>query len=138
MSNPEDDGMREADEAIRAAQAGRLSMQEMLRSILAAPVLVPLADPPVIEGDRMLSWKPATVTRSDDGEQFVLVYTDEKLDRDYFERRPDYLYRLKVRADWLITVLPAGHGIAFNVGGVENVLEWPARGILAYRSDHGT
>jgi hypothetical protein len=138
MGTLEDGGMGAADEAIRAARVGRLSMHQMLRSILAAQVLVPVADPPLIEGGRMLSWKPATVTRADDGEQFVLVYTDEKLDRDYFERQPEYLYRLKVRLDWLITVLPAGRGIAFNVGGVENALEWPVRGILAYRSDYAT
>lgn len=112
-------------------------MEQMLRAILAAQVLVPLAEPPLIADNHIRSWKPATVTRRDDGEQFVLAFTDEELDNDYFKRRPDYPYRLKVSADWLIGVLPAGHGIAFNVGG-ENILEWPARGIMAYLSDHRT
>lgn len=136
MSNPEDGGRGEASEAIRAARAGHLPMQQMLSSILAAQVIVPLADPPVMDGARMLSWKPATVSRDADGQQFVVVFTDEKLDGQYGKWRPEYAYRLRVGADWLITVLPAGHGIVFNLGGGETMFEWPARDILAYRADH--
>lgn len=138
MSNLEDGGRGEAGEAIRAARAGRLPMEQMLRSVLAAQVIVPLADLPVMDGARMLSWKPATVSRDADGEQFVVVFTDETLDGQYARWRPEYPYRLRVGADWLITVLPAGHGIIFNLGGGENMFEWPARGILAHRADHET
>ena len=135
MSNPEDGGRGEASEAIRAARAGQLSMQQMLSSVLAAQVIVPLADPPVMDGARMLSWKPATVSRDADGQQFVVVFTDEELDGKYARWRPEYSYRLRVTADWLVTVLPAGHGIVFNLGGGDIMLEWPARGILAHRAD---
>lgn len=138
MSNPEDGGRGKAGEAIRAARAGHLPMQEMLRSILATQVIVPLADPPVMDGARLLSWKPATVSRDADGEQFLVVFTDEELDVKYARWRPEYPFRLHVTADWLITVLPAGHGIVFNLGGGDIMLEWPARGILAHRADHGT
>lgn len=132
----EDGGRREAGEAIRAARAGSLSTQQMLRSVLATQVIIPLAEPPVMAGARMLSWKPATVSRDADGQQFVIVFTDEELDGKYARWRPEYPYRLRVGADWLITVLPAGHGIVFNLGGGEIMFEWPASGILAHRADH--
>lgn len=136
MTNPEDGGRDEAGEAIRAARAGQLSTEEMLRAVLAAQVRVPLAEPPVMDGARMLSWKPATVSRDADGEQFIVVFTDEELDGKYGKWRPEYPYRLRVTADWLINVLPAGHGILFNLGGGDILFEWPAAGIQAYRADH--
>ena len=113
-------------------------MQQMLGSILAAQVIVPLADPPVMDGAHMLSWKPATVSRDADGAQFVVVFTDEELDGKYARWRPEYAYRLRVGADWLITVLPTGHGIVFNLGGGDIMFEWPASGIQAHRADHQT
>jgi hypothetical protein len=137
-NNPEDGGRGAAGEAIRAARAGRLPTQQMLQSILATQVIVPLADPPVMDGARMLSWKPATVSRDADGAQFVVVFTDEELDGKYARWRPEYAYRLRVGADWLISVLPAGHGIVFNLGGGDIMFEWPASGILAHRADPGT
>jgi hypothetical protein len=136
-NHPEDGGRSEAGEAIRAARAGTRSTQEMLRSILATQVIIPLAEPPVMDGARLLSWKPATVSRDADGEQFIVVFTDEKLDGQYGKWRPEYPYRLRVGADWLITVLPAGHGIILNLGGGETMFEWPASGIQAYRADDG-
>ncbi len=113
-------------------------MQDMLRSVLAAQVSVPLADPPVMDGARLLSWKPATVSRDADGQQFVVVFTDEELDGKYAKWRSEYSYRLRVGADWLINVLPAGHGLLVNLGGGEIMFEWPASGIQAYRADHAT
>jgi hypothetical protein len=133
-NNPEDGGRGEASEAIRAARAGRLPTQQMLQSILATQVIVPLAEPPVMDGARMLSWKPATVSRDADGQQFVVVFTDEELDGKYAKWRPEYAYRLRVGADWLLTVLPAGHGIVFNLGGGEIMFEWPASGIQAHQA----
>lgn len=136
-NNPEDGGRREAGEAIRAARAGRLPTQQMLQAILSTQVIVPLAEPPVMDGARLLSWKPATVSKDGDGEQFIVVFTDEELDVKYGRWRPEYPYRLRVGADWLITVLPEGHGIVFNLGGGEIMFEWPASGILAHRADRG-
>lgn len=138
MNHPEDGGRGEATGAIRAARAGSLSAEQMLRSVLAAQVSVPLAAPPVMDGARMLSWKPATVSRDADGQPFVVVFTDEELDVKYAKWRPEYPYRLRVGTDWLISVLPAGHGILFNLGGGDTMFEWPASGILDHRTDHET
>lgn len=113
-------------------------MQQMLSAVLAAQVSIPLAEPPVMDGASMLSWKPATVTKDADGEQFVVVFTDEELDGKYAKFRPEYPYRLRVTGDWLITTLPAGHGVIVNLGGGEIMFEWPARGIAAYRADQAT
>jgi hypothetical protein len=137
-NNLKDGGRAEAGEAIRAARAGRLPTQQMLQSILATQVIVPLAEPPVMDGARLLSWRPATVSKDANGEQFVVVFTDEELDVKYARWRPEYPYRLRVGADWLIAVLPAGHGIVFNLGGGEIMFEWPARDILAYGADPQT
>jgi hypothetical protein len=126
-NNPEDGGRREADEAIRAARAGSLPTQQMLSAILATQVSIPLAEPPVMDGAQLLSWKPATVSRDADGQQFLVVFTDKELDVKYGKWRPEYPYRLRVGADWLITVLPAGHGVLFNLGGGDIMFEWPAR-----------
>ena len=112
-------------------------MQQMLRSVLAAQIIIPLAEQPVMDGARLLSWKPATVTRDADGAQFVVVFTDEELDGKYAKWRPEYPYRLRVTGDWLITTLPAGHGIVVNLGGGEIMFEWPAAGIQAYRAEQG-
>ncbi|MBB4634727.1 SseB family protein [Longimicrobium terrae] len=132
MNNPEDGNRSDATDAIRAARAGTLPVEQMLSTLLAAKVSVPLAEPPVMEGARMLSWKPATVTRDTDGEQFIVVFTDDKLDGQYAKWRPEYPIRLRVGGDWLMTVLPAGHGIIFNLGGGEILFEWSARDIQAY------
>jgi hypothetical protein len=131
-NNPEDGGRREAGEAIRAARAGTLPMQEMLRTVLATQIIIPLAEQPVMDGARLLSWKPATVSKDADGEQFLVVFTDEELDAKYARFRPEYPYRLRAGADWLLTALPEGHGIIVNLGGGEIMFEWPARGIQAY------
>jgi hypothetical protein len=135
-SNQEDGGRREAGEAIRAARAGTLPMQEMLRTLLAAQVIIPLAEQPVMDGARLLSWKPATVSKDADGQQFLVVFTDEELDMKYAKFRPEYPYRLRAGADWLINTLPAGHGIIFNLGGGDIMFEWPAHGIQAHREEH--
>lgn len=135
MNNPETGTRSDAGEAIRAARAGSLAREQLLSALLTAKVSVPLAEPPVMEGARLLSWKPATVTRDADGEQFIVVFTDEKLDGQYAKWRPEYPIRLRVDGDWLVSVLPAGHGVIFNLGGGEILFEWPADDIAAYRAN---
>ncbi len=106
----------------------------MLSTLLATQVIIPLAEPPVMDGARLLSWKPATVNRDTDGQPFVIVFTDEELDGKYGKWRPEYPYRLRVGADWLINVLPAGHGILVNLGGGDIMFEWPAHNIQSHRT----
>jgi hypothetical protein len=126
-------GTREADAAIRDARAGRISVPQMLQSVLAAQIYVPLSDPPVIEGKTITRWKPATVTKQADGTQFLVAFTDPALMTAFLKNSPEHSFGFVVEASWVMRVLPPGHGIAFNVGG-DNGFEWNADGISAYKS----
>jgi hypothetical protein len=126
-------GLSAADCAILDAHQGRISAGAMLESILRAQVLVPLAEPPLINGSTM-QWKPATVTRQSDGQPFLAVFTNEAAARAYSQTRPEYSHCLKVDAQWVLDVLPPGHGILFNLG-TENGFGWPASGIAEFQAD---
>lgn len=128
--------VREADAAIREARAGRLSVPKMLHSVMEAQLLVPLAEPPVLEGNSVASWKPATVSKQANGAQFLVVFTDETRSSRFATGNPEHSYVLLVDARWVLDALPPGHGIAFNPAG-DNGFEWTAEGISAYRADLG-
>jgi hypothetical protein len=106
----------------------------MLRSVLGAQVLVPLADPPVMDGKSIARWKPATVTKQATGGQFLVAFTDESLVSAFSKDNPDHSFAFLVDTLWILDVLPPDHGIAFNVGG-NNGFEWPAEGISAYKAE---
>ncbi len=126
-------GTCQAETAIRDAHAGRISVPEMLRSVIAAQVYVPLAGPPVVEGGAIARWMPATVTKQADGKQFLLAFTDPKLMTAFCKNNPQHSYGFLVEAMWVLDALPPGHGIAFNLGS-DGGFEWDADGIDAYRS----
>jgi hypothetical protein len=130
-----DELTRVAEVAIRDGRAGRISVQQMLRLLGAAQVLVPLADPPVINGTSIASWKPATITKEADGSQFVLAFTSEALIGAFSKRNPAHSFAFLVEMSWLLKVLPQAQGVVFNLGGA-NGFEWPASGIAAYKLDH--
>jgi hypothetical protein len=109
---------------------------EMLPAILAAQVFVPLSAPPVVEGNSLKSWRPATITKPDTGGQFLLAFTDSALAKTFSTVNPDYSYKLLVEAKWLLSVLPPDHGIVFNPGGGEINFEWSSEGISAYQEDN--
>jgi hypothetical protein len=122
---------RDADGAIRNAREGRIAIDAMLESLLPARVFVLLAGPPVMEGDALKRWKPATVTKQDDDTQLVVVFTDEQVMAAFARANPLYSHVLLVECRWVIDNLPADHGLVFNVGG-ENGFEWPATGITQF------
>ena len=126
-------GTREADAAIRDARAGRISVPQMLQSVLGAQVYIPLADPPVMDGRIMTRWKPATVTKQGDGTQFLVAFTDPTLMTTFLKNNPEHSFAFLVEASWVVSMLPDAHGIAFNLGG-DNVFEWNVDGIAAYKS----
>ena len=126
-------GTAEADAAINEARQGRLPVEDMLRAVLAAQVLVPLAEAPQMEGDRIAHWNPATVTKRADGSLYHVVFTDAEVAAAYVKGNPQHPYVLLVEASWLVRILPPTHGIAFNLGS-ENSFEWGAEGIAELRS----
>ena len=122
-----------ADRAIVQGRAGAITVPEMLRDIMSAQILVPLAGAPRIEGDRLVSWKPATVSKGD-GSQFLVAFTSHDLLTAFAKHSPEHSYAFQISARWVLGVLPAAHGIVFNVGG-DNGFEWSADGLAEYRRD---
>ena len=127
-------GTAEADAAIREARAGRITMREMLRTVLAAQVFVPLSDPPSVEGNALKSWKPATVTKEAGDPSFLLAFTDIALATSFAQSNLAYCYGLLVDAQWLLSILPPNHGLALNPGGGSS-FDWSAAGISAYQAE---
>lgn len=124
-------GTKEADQAIRDASQGRMEVPKMLKKVLSAQVFVPLSEPPVMGDDKMTSWQPATVTHPERG-NYLLAFTDDGSRKEFGKNNPDYNYGLMLDTGFLITILPPGHGILFNMGG-ESCFEWDRRGIAAYQ-----
>ena len=106
---PEGKGMRAADLAIREARAGRITVPQMLRSVLAAQVVVPLADPPVNDG-KSFKWKPATITKQADGVQFLVAFTNETNLTAFSGSVPEYSFAFVLDAAGLLDLLPPWHG----------------------------
>ncbi len=133
QSASEGRGTRAADTAIRDARAGRIPVPQMLQSVVAAQIYVPLAGPPVMEGDKVGRWNPATVTKQMDGSRFLVAFTDAALMAAFSKSNPQHSFAFLIDASWVLGAIPSGHGIAFNVGG-DNAFEWSADGISAYKA----
>jgi hypothetical protein len=125
----------DADSAILDARQGRKSTHAMLKSILAAQVAVPLAEPPLMNGTSVQSWKPAKITKQTDGGQFLTVFTNEAAMTAFSNANPEYSHYLWVDAQWVLDRLQPHHGIVFNLG-TENGFEWSAEGIAAFKAAH--
>jgi hypothetical protein len=97
----------------------------MLAVVVSSQVTVPLAEPPVMNGDRINRWKPATVTKTPKGELFLVVFTD-KVQHAAFAQRTGYRYALQTSVEFVISVPPPNHGIRFN-DAADNGLEWRPR-----------
>jgi len=126
-------GTAEADAAIAGARQGTLGVDDMLRAVLAAQVLVPLVDAPKMEGDRIAFWNPATISKRADGSLYHVAFTDPAVAAEYVKGNPTHPYVLLVEASWLAQVVPPGQGIAFNLGS-ENSFEWSAEGVAEHRA----
>ena len=124
-------GTREADQAILDASQDKIEIKDMLTKIIASQVFVPLPEAPVMDGDKMKSWQPATVTHPERGD-FLVAFTNKDTRNTFVENNPSYKLGMMVDTQFLITVLPPQHGILFNIGG-ESCFEWERRGILAYQ-----
>ena len=123
--------MAEADALLRDFRAGRISPEQALGGLLPAHVAILLAEEPVFDGDRVGSWKPVTGS-NESGGQFLLVFTDRALLTEV-SRSTGCSFVFVSSVEWVISMLPPGHGISFNNGG-ENALEWGGEGIGAFLS----
>jgi hypothetical protein len=125
--------MRNASSAISSARAGRLGVPEMLRVVLDAQVLVPLAAAPRMDENMIRSWFPATVSKEGLQKQFVVAFTDRGLAETFVKQNPQFPFPLLVDTRWVVSSLPAGHGIVFNLGSADLTFEWSAQGISEYQ-----
>ena len=132
-STLEGKGTREADAAIREARAGRMSVPDMLKVVLAAQVYVPLSAPPVMEGERIARWSPATLTKQADGSRLLVAFTDRKLMTAFSKKSAQHSIAFLAHVSWVMGALPPAHGIGFNLDG-ENWFEWTAEAVAAHRS----
>ena len=60
-----DENLSSSHQAIELARQGRISVKEMLDRLASANLFVPLAEPPLMDGQRVRSWKPATLSKND-------------------------------------------------------------------------
>ena len=124
-------GTKEADKAIIDAGKGKIEIKDMLPKIIAAQEFIPLTEPPVMDGQKMKSWQPASVSHPERGD-FLVAFTNEERRNTFLKNNPNYKSGMMLDTQFLIRILPPNHGILFNIGG-ESCFEWERRGILAYQ-----
>jgi len=125
-----------AESAILDARSNHIQIPEMLKKLLASQALIPLESAPIINENILSSWKPATVTKQNEGSQFLVAFTNKEHANNFYKSNPNHNYEFMVNINWLLTVLPENHGIVFNLGGESN-FEWNAQGISAFKEQAG-
>jgi hypothetical protein len=66
-----------------------------------------------------------------------VAFTENSLASNFSRSSPEHTHGILVDVQWLLTVLPKGHGIVFNIGSNETNFEWGAEGIAAYQLQAG-
>jgi len=128
-----DEKLSSSHQAIELARQGRVSVKEMLDRLASATLFVPLAEPPIMDGQRVKSWKPATLSKND-GSQWVVTFSSLDLATTFGKQNPVYSHGLSVETKWLIQALPQAHGLVVNVGSA-SMFEWNAEGLLRYKTE---
>src|SRR5690349_8296194 len=110
-----DENLSSSHQAIELARQGRITVKEMLDRLVLANLIVPLAEPPLMDGQRVRSWKPATVSKSD-GSQWVVAFSSSDLATAFSKQNPSYSHGLSVNTKWILQLLPEAHGLVVNIG----------------------
>src|SRR5262245_7621728 len=126
-----DDGLELAHSALVEGRQGQITVEEFLERFASGQVLVPLSEAPRYDGEKIMSWHPATVAKSD-GTQHTVGSTSRELASEFSSRNPPFAHLLQVDVRWLIGIIPVGHGLIVNLGG-DDGFGWSADGILEYR-----
>lgn len=121
-----------AHEAIGLARQGQLPVKDMLGRLVASKLLVPLADVPQMDGEKVKSWRPATLSKPD-GSQWLVGFTNANLGGT-FAKENGYSHAISVDAAWVLEALPPGHGLVINVAS-DRMFEWSAQGISHYKAE---
>ena len=120
-------------QAIELAREGRIAIKEMLDRLASGDLFVLLAGPPLMDGKRLRSWKPATVSKTD-GSQWVVAFSSADLATPFAKQNPLYSHGLSVKTKWILPLLPEAHGLVVNIGSAY-AFEWNAEGLLRYKAD---
>jgi len=128
-----DDNLSSSHQAIELARQGRIPINEMLDRLVSANLFVPLAEPPIMDGQRLRSWRPATLSKHD-GSQWVVAFSSLELATAFGKQNPGYSHGLSVETKWILQALPPAHGLVVNVGS-GSLFEWNAEGLLRYKAD---
>ena len=123
---PEDASHR----AVTQFMKGQISRQEMLARLVAGFISVPLAEPPKMEKGYLKSWKPATTSKTD-ASQWLVAFTYTEAGST-FGLQNNYLFGISTSTEWLLDVLPPGHGLVLNPGS-QYLFEWSAEEISKYK-----
>src|SRR6478609_7618825 len=122
--------MAPADRAIQLARSGQISVDIMLQDISRSLILIPLSSPPTMDGDRLISWHPSTMT-GPDGAKYFVAFTQRNAHDAFVEQNPAYGYAFEVNPLWVLRHLPSDHGVLFNVH-TPNGFEWRAEGVTQF------
>jgi hypothetical protein len=121
-------------EAIQLARQGRIPANEMLGSLFAGGLFVPLSAPPEMNGESIKSWKPATVSKGD-GSQWLVAFTDADMAAQFSKHNPSYSHGMRVDARWVLRTVPPDYGLVVNMGSPESMFEWNAEGLSRYKAE---
>lgn len=125
-----------AREAIQLARQGRIPVKEMLSTLIASSLFVPLAAPPEMDGENIKSWKPATVSKGD-GSQWLVTFTDAEVSAQFSKQNTGYSHGMRIDARWVLRAVPPGHGLVVNMSTPESMFEWNAEGLSRYIAEVG-
>jgi len=105
----------------------------MIEALMAGKLIVPLSEPPKLNGEELTSWHPSTVSKSD-GSQWLVAFTDSELAGEFSKSNPAFGYQFESTGKFLVNVIPPGHGLVVNIGAVEHMFEWDESGMSGYKA----
>lgn len=123
------------DEALCNARAGTLSVEQLVHAVAAGAVVVPLAGP-MPEDAESGSWQPITMTKRDDGSQWLVVFTNAARAAEFARATPGVTDAIEARTAWVMKVMPPDHGLLCNPGS-DDCFEWSSAGLAAYQAQFG-
>jgi SseB protein N-terminal domain len=129
-----DQKLSPTDQAIVMAKSGQLPVQEMLKRLVSGALFIPLAEPMSDPSPLGFKWKPATVTKSADGTQWLIAFTDSALASKFSKDNRGFTYGFCVDTEWVLNAIPPAHGLLVNAES-DKMFEWNAEGLSRYKRD---
>ncbi len=105
----------------------------MLDVLIAGALIVPLSEPPKLDGKDLASWHPATVSKSD-GSQWLVAFTESELAVEFSSSNPAFGYQFESTGGFVVNVMPPGHGLVVNIGLADLMFEWDESGLSRYKA----